>query len=433
MKKNKLTQEEEALRAKIEEIEFDYQVSDWKSLEQKLPTNQTLQLAKWLAASTAVILLSTAVYFLSKDSSVPAAKGEKLKKELSTAKVDQSIDGKKNIEIGSEKVKSEAETKLNAKEEKSIKQTPTQTKTSKKENKLTNSSTESEKSNSYEQAADEHAQTEKENKEPIEESVDLKALKESVYFKIIGKACVGESIKLIAEANAVPRSNLIWKYGSNKMNGREIDLKLHSEKPTLISLFYQNENGELSKLKDTLISPNTPPKSDFFFTEHDGIFNDFQVTFTVEELQPSETYKWLLNDKIIGSKSEDVYDFNQAGNYKVTLFVSGKDGCEANLTKTVHVKDDHSLFINAFTPNGDGYLDTFMPQGFEDFDGNFSFKVYNLQNNLLYETQSPVEGWNGRIKNSGPMQDLGLYVWEIKVSDNKGNYRAFKDKVKIIK
>ena len=91
-----------------------------------------------------------------------------------------------------------------------------------------------------------------------------------------------------------------------------------------------------------------------------------------------------------------------------------------------------SEFINAFSPNNDGMNDLFMPQGFEEFEGKFNLSIYDLQGQMVYSTDSKDEPWNGTFENKGRKMPLGTYIWEIKISDTKNNYRSFKDKVKIV-
>lgn len=436
MKKNKLSPEEQLLRDKIEKVGFDYEASDWQSLEQKLPAKKGLQFTKWLVASTAVVIISSVAYFLS--SETPSHKPNERKAgqaivstktaetEVEAEKANPKLEGKQETnKITREKTTKKKEVK----DDQALQINPPLNRDD-----LQNNLTVLKEGKLDEQPINElKEQTEKNDSKAEMNTLDFSAIKASVHFKLSGKACSGENIELTAKGKSIEPQNLIWEYGNTTFRGEKINISLKKEDPALVSLFFQTDNNAKVKLKDTLIYPKTLPQSDFTYTEHNGILTDFQLTLVAKETEVTNTYKWTLNNKTISNESSFTYNFKKAGNYTVTLEVSAQNGCKSSNTRNIQVKDDHSIFINAFTPNGDGYQDSFMPQGFENFEGNFSFKVYNLQNNLLYETNNPLEGWNGRIKNTGEMQSTGLYVWEIKVSDNKGKYRAFSDKVSIRK
>jgi gliding motility-associated-like protein len=78
------------------------------------------------------------------------------------------------------------------------------------------------------------------------------------------------------------------------------------------------------------------------------------------------------------------------------------------------------IFPNAFTPNGDGMNDRFMPHlvNIDEYD----FFVYNRWGQLLFSstgnTGSSADGWDGTF--NGEMQPLGVYVYYAQGFDIKG-------------
>jgi gliding motility-associated-like protein len=62
----------------------------------------------------------------------------------------------------------------------------------------------------------------------------------------------------------------------------------------------------------------------------------------------------------------------------------------------------------AFTPNGDGLNDLFKPI----LSGNitrFNFSIYNRWGEKVFETQSPGQGWTGKL-NGVPVAN-GVFIW----------------------
>ncbi|MCB0522732.1 MAG: gliding motility-associated C-terminal domain-containing protein [Lewinellaceae bacterium] len=113
----------------------------------------------------------------------------------------------------------------------------------------------------------------------------------------------------------------------------------------------------------------------------------------------------------------------EAGIY--TLTVSNSCGTDVD-TQTLElppcdtVKEFCPLEVpNAFSPNNDGINDSFLPVGkCLDLQG-YVFKVFSRWGELVFETDSPLEGWNGEHRNKPATSDV--YVWFLQYDDgNKG-------------
>ncbi len=72
---------------------------------------------------------------------------------------------------------------------------------------------------------------------------------------------------------------------------------------------------------------------------------------------------------------------------------------------------------SSFTPNGDGLNDYLRPilMGFSSVR---YFKVYSRWGKLLFQMQSDLPGWNGKI--NGQRQELQTVVWVIEAVDVDG-------------
>jgi len=69
---------------------------------------------------------------------------------------------------------------------------------------------------------------------------------------------------------------------------------------------------------------------------------------------------------------------------------------------------------NAFTPNGDGRNDIFLPKSPCPV-GSFEIKVYNRLGQLVFASKNSSLGWDGSYANQ--QQPTGTYVWELNYSD----------------
>jgi gliding motility-associated-like protein len=101
------------------------------------------------------------------------------------------------------------------------------------------------------------------------------------------------------------------------------------------------------------------------------------------------------------------------------LKVTSINGCTA--TDSISVKNDCYLNIpNAFTPNGDGYNDFWMPNELLS-SGVFYYtlKVFNRWGEVVFETKDKnSKGWDGKF--GGKNQPLGTYIYRINYALNNG-------------
>jgi len=86
------------------------------------------------------------------------------------------------------------------------------------------------------------------------------------------------------------------------------------------------------------------------------------------------------------------------------------NGCDNELSKIVEIGAKEDIFPNAFTPNGDGANDVFRP--IFPCEVVFSnLKVFSRWGELVFETDEPATGWDGRINDLDAASDV--YVWRV--------------------
>jgi gliding motility-associated-like protein len=88
----------------------------------------------------------------------------------------------------------------------------------------------------------------------------------------------------------------------------------------------------------------------------------------------------------------------------------GSDSVYVKLT-TEEIPETHLFLPNAFTPNGDGVNDTFLPL----YNGNdlshFTMEVYDRWGGRIFRSENILFGWDGK-KNGNPCPG-GVYVYKI--------------------
>ncbi len=104
------------------------------------------------------------------------------------------------------------------------------------------------------------------------------------------------------------------------------------------------------------------------------------------------------------------------GTYHYEVTVSNAQ-CTSTASIEVEIKDFYALYVpNAFTPNGDGLNDLFMV-GYTGIN-EFNMKIFNRWGQLLFETNDPNTGWDGKYDNK--IVEGGVYTYTITANNPCG-------------
>lgn len=425
MKKHKLTSEEQALKTKIEQASFDYQEADWLNLESKLaPKKGFWSSSKILVAGLVVTAIGTTLWLNKENLNdsfeetnhgtvelVPTeSKIQTINSDEPYEKVVEDKDATLISPIESETLHTNKSTESNTNKQ-ALKPTAAQ---------------EQNQSNKDLAQIDEKSTSHEKSTNSFDKELE-------VDFIFDGKNCVGEQVTVRVDEQAILShvDNYEWFLNGEQIKSDRIQIHLEADVNYKLLLKAYSENKS-PLIFDTSFKANPLPKSDFEYEDLNGFFDDLVASMNAVEEANEYSYSWKFDEAEIGTKSSLNYQFKQTGYYPISLTVTSSNNCSSTNTKFVEVKEQMNEFINAFSPDNDGINDSFMPQGFEEFEGQFNLSIYDLKGQKVYSTDSKDEPWNGTFENKGRKMPLGIYIWEIKISDTNNNYRSFKDKVEIV-
>ena len=168
------------------------------------------------------------------------------------------------------------------------------------------------------------------------------------------------------------------------------------------------------------------PVADFsYFPEEPSNFNP-----TVEFTNQSANYvgqKWIFGDAGRSSERDPTFAFPDTGAYQVDLIAIHQNGCTDTSTQILDVLPRVTYFMpNAFTPNGDGKNDVFFGKGYTAGMTNFEMTIWSRWGELLYRSEDPEEGWDGSKQNSGESLPVGVYVYQVRYTDPRGEAQELK-------
>lgn len=145
--------------------------------------------------------------------------------------------------------------------------------------------------------------------------------------------------------------------------------------------------------------PGTAETPELVFTATDPHAIDFQWTFPNGVYQQGEQVAFTFPDEITAE-------------YPVCLSVLDRYGCADTLCQIVPVLIPNLWAPLAFTPDGNGVNDTFRPVTTDMAEDDYHLLIFDRWGELLFETRSTTQGWDGRGKN-GSILPTGAYVWRL--------------------
>ncbi len=107
-----------------------------------------------------------------------------------------------------------------------------------------------------------------------------------------------------------------------------------------------------------------------------------------------------------------------AGHHPVCVQATDSLGCTADACASVLVDDVLMVYVpNTFTPNGDGYNDSFVPVLVGADPEDFGFWIFDRWGEEVFHADEPGVPWTGSMKGSDLPAPDGVYSWRMKVRD----------------
>ncbi len=151
------------------------------------------------------------------------------------------------------------------------------------------------------------------------------------------------------------------------------------------------------------------------------------------------SWSWTFGDPATGPMNfsdleNPLHEFSEVGTYEVWLVVENELGCIDSALGEIIILDLYTFYApNAFTPNGDGVNDYFIPQSTNLDYSTFEFYVYDRWGELIYYTTDPNDPWDGRAKSSRKLVQQDVYTWIVYVSEISSRKHQFIGHVTVIR
>lgn len=164
---------------------------------------------------------------------------------------------------------------------------------------------------------------------------------------------------------------------------------------------------------DSYICVNPDPVANFNFDPALPTTTETTITFNNFSTGASE-YEWSFGDVGSSDAENPVQEFPAVeGDYPIELIAISEDGCRDTSNAVLTMFEDLIFYVpNTFTPDQDGFNETFTPVMTSGFEAQeYRLLIFNRWGEVIFESRNPQIGWDGTFK--GKVVKDGTYVWKI--------------------
>lgn len=255
-----------------------------------------------------------------------------------------------------------------------------------------------------------------------------------ITFKAsVGEGCPGTSVDF--KVSNMPEDGIyLWNFGdgsfSNQPNPEHTFTK-PGRYQVMLSMSAAGVGTIENKPSSEVIEIHEAPMAAFnvLKQEYDGHLPS--VHFENRSLA-GEQYSWDFGDGQTSTIAHPDHIYKKKGVYQVELTVTNRTGCVDKVMKDVRIDSDYNLDAPlSFSPNGDDFQETFMPEALRTLGVKFNLTIYSSNGTLLYQTNDASKPWTGRPQNRGNVCGAGEYVWVVDVRESLHLAETYTGKVKL--
>ena len=215
-----------------------------------------------------------------------------------------------------------------------------------------------------------------------------------------------------------------WNFGDNSVGPERFD----------ISPSHTYEEPGVYDIQLTIISPRAGCEETKKFRELIEVIQGFETNFNMNPDEPrligeriaftntsdigAQSFVWDFGGRGVSFEENPSFVVSDTGHHVISLQTTWDNGCssifsrEFDIIPCIEVK-----FPNAFTPNGDGRNEVFKGVVYGLVAKDFKLSIYDRWGKLLFETNNPDLGWNGKYLNDGENLPSGVYMYKVGFSN----------------
>ncbi len=233
-------------------------------------------------------------------------------------------------------------------------------------------------------------------------------------------------------------NNWMWYFGNGDSVSSRNPLYCYNSPGNYdVTLTVVSDSGCSSTLKIlNLISVYNHPNASFIYTPDPVTILTPQVQFQDQSIGTYSIMQWLWS---FGDKTDSVstlenpsHTYQDTGTFCAKLQIVDINGCLDSVTECIDVQPLFTFYIpDAFSPNGDGVNDVFIPKG--SYVKTYEMFIFDRWGMKLFHSTNIVNGWDGTVNGGSTTSQEDTYVYLIKVTDTQGTDHSYVGKVNLVK
>ncbi len=187
-----------------------------------------------------------------------------------------------------------------------------------------------------------------------------------------------------------------------------------------VTLIVTADNGCSDTMtNNNMIAVHQNPVANFM--PNPGSANEYNSTIDFDNYSTgADTYAWNFGDGNTSTQFEPDNYYADTGNYMVELIVYTNYGCSDTVYMPVEITPLPSCNApNAFSPNGDGVNDVFLPVLRDHEKSDYTLLIFDRGGQLVFQTKDRNQGWDGSVEGNEAKTDI--FVWKIIVNHPRLN------------
>jgi len=211
--------------------------------------------------------------------------------------------------------------------------------------------------------------------------------------------------------------SFFWNFGNGLTSNAINPTTFYANPGSYLVTLVATDPSTCNIVDSALVTINVVAKPNAAFTySPNPPEENILVTFTNQSTNVNN-YTWAFGDgDTLRTTRRDTlvrHQFPQTGNYTTCLIAVDANGCSDTTCAPVTVIVFPILdVVTAFTPNNDGVNDRAKIIGFGV--ERLSFRIFNRWGQMVFETNDPEIGWDGRFK--GKLQPMDAYSYTLEAS-----------------
>jgi len=230
----------------------------------------------------------------------------------------------------------------------------------------------------------------------------------------------------------------VWGYGNGDSSSEQSPIYCYSKAGKYsVNLTVLTNAGCSSSLDvNNYITTYSRPDASFTTSPKPATIVDPTIRFINQSTDRYGIVQWFWTfgdqtDSASGQQNP-VHTYQDTGTYCTTLVATNSNGCADTTTNCLVIEPAFTLYIpDAFSPNGDGKNDIFLPKG--QYVKGYEMYIFDRWGQQIFHTNNINEGWNGRINNGGATCQEDIYVYLITAYDSRNQKHTYTGSLNLVK